>query len=131
MSSIMPTISSLDPRINRAGIPEDPETAFIPKEQLDQFQTYEVFVQTKSGGHHNHVGSVHAPDPEIAMAFAKEQYCRRGQTFNVWVAVTSSIFSLDIQDADFFETVPDKTYREVNDYINTREKIEAFKKSKQ
>ena len=125
----MPTISSLDPRINRAHIPEEQETPFEPKGAMDQFQTFEVFVQSKSGGHHTHVGSVHAPTPEMAMSYAKEQYGRRGQIYNVWVAPTSSVYSLDLKDHDFFETVGDKTYREVNAYVDTRKKIEEFKNS--
>ena len=104
----MPTITSLDPRITRAQLPADQEQPFDPKEPMDQFQTFEVFVQSKTGGHHAHVGSVHAPTPEIAMSYAKEQYGRRGQTFNIWVVETSHIHVLDQADADFFETVPEK-----------------------
>ena len=70
----MPTITSLDPRITRASIPAEQEQPFEPKETMDQFQTFEVFVQSKTGGHHAHAGSVHAPTPEMAMSYAKEQY---------------------------------------------------------
>jgi ring-1,2-phenylacetyl-CoA epoxidase subunit PaaB len=126
---IMPTITSLDPRITRAQLPADQEQPFDPKEPMDQFQTFEVFVQSKTGGHHAHVGSVHAPTPEIAMSYAKEQYGRRGQTFNIWVVETSHIHVLDQSDADFFETVPEKGYREVAAYAKIRDKVEAFKKN--
>lgn len=125
----MPTIKSLDPRIARAQLPEDQEQPFAPKEPMDQFQTFEVFVQSKTGGHHAHVGSVHAPTPEIAMSYAKEQYGRRGQTFNIWIVETSHIHVLDQADADFFETVPEKGYREVAAYAKIRDKVEAFKKN--
>jgi ring-1,2-phenylacetyl-CoA epoxidase subunit PaaB len=125
----MPTIKSLDPRITRAEIPVEQETSFTPQETLDQFQTYEVFHKSKSGGHHMHVGSVHAPGPEVAMAFAKEQYGRRGQTNNLWIVCTSDIHALDADDYDIFETAPEKAYREVAAYAKIRDKVEAFRKS--
>lgn len=125
----MPTITSLDPRITRASIPVEQEQPYAPKETLDQFQTFEVFVQSKTGGHHAHVGSVHAPTPEMAMSYAKEQYGRRGQTLNIWIVETVNIHVLDQSDSDFFETVPEKGYREVAAYAKIRDKVEAFKKS--
>ncbi|MFZ9976578.1 MAG: hypothetical protein ACO3GR_00630 [Candidatus Kapaibacteriota bacterium] len=125
----MPTITSLDPRITRAKIPSEQEQPFESKESMDQFQTFEVFVQSKTGAHHAHVGSVHAPTPEMAMSYAKEQYGRRGQTLNIWIVETSNIHVLDQSDSDFFETVPDKGYREVAAYAKIRDKVEAFKKS--
>jgi ring-1,2-phenylacetyl-CoA epoxidase subunit PaaB len=125
---MMKIITSLDPRINRAEIPENPDTTFIPKEELDQFKTFEVFHQPKSGARHLHVGSVHAPTPELAIAFAKEQYARRGDCVNLWVVSTDDIIALDVRFSDIFETATQKPYREVNAYANTREKIEAFKK---
>jgi ring-1,2-phenylacetyl-CoA epoxidase subunit PaaB len=125
----MPTITSLDPRITRASIPAEQEQQFVPKETLDQFQTFEVFVQSKTGGHHAHVGSVHAPTPEMAMSYAKEQYGRRGQTLNIWIVETLNIHVLDQSDSDFFDTVPEKGYREVAAYAKIRDKVEAFKKS--
>lgn len=125
----MPTITSLDPRINRAKLPEEQANAFETKGPLDQFQTFEVFVQSKTGGHHAHVGSVHAPTPEMAMSYAKEQYGRRGQTLNIWIVETSNVHVLDQSDADFFDTVPEKGYREVAAYAKIRDKVEAFKKS--
>ena len=127
----MQIITSLDPRVNRAELPENPDTSFLPKEQLDQFKTYEVFHQPKSGARHLHVGSVHAPTPELAIAFAKEQYGRRGESVSLWVVSTDDIIALNTSDSDIFETATEKPYREVNAYANTREKIEAFKKEQQ
>ncbi len=127
----MQVFTSLDPRINRAELPVDPDTEFTPKQALDQTQTYEVFHQVKTGGHHSHVGSVHAPTAELALAFAKEQYGRRGQCVSLWVVNSSAIAALDVRDSDIFDTATDKPYREVTAYANTREKIEAFKNKQQ
>ncbi len=75
-------LESLDPRVNRLGMPNDFETPMASKEVLDQFETYEAFVQVKEGKPLEHVGIVHAPNEEMAFLFAKEQYSRRGMFCN-------------------------------------------------
>lgn len=124
----MPTIKSLDPRVTRLHIPEHFDVPPIIKEELDQYQTYEVFCREKTGAHHHHVGSVHAPTAELALSFAKEQYGRRGKVLGMWVTRTSDVIVLDDSDLDMFETIPEKGYREVVDYARVRDRIEAYKK---
>ena len=58
-------IISLDPRIARAEVPEPGQ--YHVKEELDQWQTYEVFHQKSRGTQHLHVGVIHAPNDEMAM----------------------------------------------------------------
>jgi len=125
----MATILSLDPRVTRLHISADPDLNAEPKPELDQFQTYEVFHQAKSGGHHMHVGCVHAPNPEMAIVLAKETYGRRGQTINMWVVDTASILTMRGEDSDVFETTPEKVYRDVGAYM-VRNKVEEYKKRK-
>jgi ring-1,2-phenylacetyl-CoA epoxidase subunit PaaB len=117
-------IKSLDPRVTRAGI--DDEANIGVQEPLDQWQTYEVFQQKKRGTQHIHTGSVHAPNPEMAILFAKEQYARRGQCANLWVVKTSEVFATEYEDEDIFATTPDKTYREAEIY-KVMDRIQAYK----
>ena len=117
-------IKSLDPRINRAGI--DDEAQIGIQQPLDQWQTYEVFQQKKRGTHHVHVGSLHAPDHELAILFAKEQYTRRGQCVNLWVVKTSEVFATAYEDEDIFATTPEKKYREPEVY-KVMDRIQAYK----
>jgi len=126
----MAIIVSLDPRVTRLQIQADPEITSEPKPDLDQFQTYEVFHQAKSGAHHTHVGCVHAPNAEMALVLAKETYGRRGQTTNIWVVDTGAILTMRAEDSDVFETTPDKKYREVSAYM-VRNKVEDYKKRQQ
>jgi ring-1,2-phenylacetyl-CoA epoxidase subunit PaaB len=126
----MATIISLDPRVTRMQIDPERKDPLEPKPELDQFQTFEVFHQGKSGAHHVHVGSVHAPNRELALLLAKEQYGRRGQTVNLWVVNTRDVFTMAADDADVFATTPEKKYREVAAYM-VRNKVEAFKKQNQ
>ena len=117
-------IESLDPRITRAAL--DDESKIGELNGSEHFQTYEVFQQIKRGTHHQHVGSVHAPNAEMAMLFAKEQYCRRGAAVNLWVVKTADVFVTEYQDADIFETTEDKLYRDPNSY-KVMDRINAFK----
>ena len=71
-------LQSLDPRINRLGIEEN--TNEFSNSLLDQGDTYEAFIQTKEDKPFEHVGPVHAPNEQMAILFAKEQYSRRGGT---------------------------------------------------
>jgi ring-1,2-phenylacetyl-CoA epoxidase subunit PaaB len=117
-------INSLDPRISRAQL--DDESKIGELHGNEHFQTYEVFQQIKRGTHHQHVGNVHAPNAEMAMLFAKEQYCRRGAAVNLWVVKTADVFVTEYQDADIFETTEDKLYRDPNSY-KVMDRINAFK----
>lgn len=120
----MPIIS-LDPRVTRMEIPEEP--GLEPIQPHEYFETYEVFHQAKSGDRHIHVGSVHAPSPEMAFVFAKEQYGRRSKSYTMWVVRSSDIMAIRPEDTDMFETAPQKMYREAGGY-KVRDKINAFKK---
>lgn len=118
------TIKSLDPRVTRANIDLDAKIGH--QENLDQWQTYEVFAQVKRGTHHQHVGSVHAPNAELGLLFAKEQYARRGACVNLWVAKTSDISATEYEDADIFELTPEKFHRDPESY-KVMDRINAFK----
>lgn len=117
-------IKSLDPRIDRAALDDESKVGELSGNE--HFQTYEVFQQVKRGTHHQHVGNVHAPNAEMAMLFAKEQYCRRGAAVNLWVVKTADVFVTEYQDADIFETTEDKLYRDPNSY-KVMDRINAFK----
>lgn len=59
-----------------------------------------------------HVGSIHAPDAEVALILAKEQYARRQACVNLWVVPVNAISASSYDDADMFERATDKSYRE-------------------
>lgn len=119
-------INSLDPRITREKINEDNNIA--PLTEMDQFETYEVFHQKKRGDQHIHTGIVHAPNAEMALLFAKEQYGRRGLSVNIWVVKTSNVFASDYDDSDIFDSVLEKQYREAGGY-KVMDKINKYKKA--
>ena len=83
-------MKSLDPRMNRLGLPDAPAPA-LAKTALDQFETYEVFHQKKEGTPFVYVGPVHAPAPDVAFLFAKEQFSRRFACTGLWLVPTAAI----------------------------------------
>ncbi len=116
-------IKSLDPRIDRAKLTHD---AIEPLKEMDQFQTFEVFHQTKRGQQHVHVGVVHAPNADMAILYAKEQYARRGETANIWVVSSEHVSATDYFDQDIFETTPEKFHRDPASY-KVMDRIKAYK----
>ena len=52
---------------------------------------WEVFVRSKGGLSHRHVGSVHAPDGEIAVRHARDTYTRRLEGVSLWVVPSAAI----------------------------------------
>ncbi len=109
-------INSLDPRISRGDIPAENE--YKEKTELDQWETYEVFHQSSRGAQHVHVGSVHAPNADMALIFGKEQYARRMKCVNLWVVRTAHVSATSYEDSDMFEPALDKSYREAFGYKN-------------
>src|SRR5579859_1456653 len=82
------SLKSLDPRVVR--LPQIGEVK--PKKSLDQFGTFEVFVEAKEGKPFQHEGCVHAPNLEMAYVLAKETFTRRFTCTSVYVVDTRDIF---------------------------------------
>ena len=73
---------------------------------------WEVFIRSKGGLSHKHVGSVHAPDAELALRHARDVYTRRQEGISLWVVRASDIVASDpAQDGPMFEPAESKVYR--------------------
>jgi ring-1,2-phenylacetyl-CoA epoxidase subunit PaaB len=84
-------VKSLDPRVQR--LPKVGQPGNVqPKAPLDQFGTYEVFVQPKEGKPFQHEGIVHAPNLEMAFVLAKEAFTRRFTCTSLYVVDTRLVF---------------------------------------
>lgn len=92
-------MKSLDPRVNR--LPKIGQPGQVePKAQLDQFGTFEVFVQAKAGKPFQHEGIVHAPDLEMAFVLAKEAFTRRFTCVSLYVADTRHVYVSAMTDGN-------------------------------
>jgi ring-1,2-phenylacetyl-CoA epoxidase subunit PaaB len=73
---------------------------------------FEVFIQPKPGLPHQHVGSLHAPDAEMALQNARDVYTRREEGRNIWVVPSVHITANSPEeDGFFFDPANDKIYR--------------------
>jgi len=82
------------------------------KNRDSQWSLWEVFVQSEQGAPHVHVGSVHAPDSEIALQNARDVYSRRNEAISLWVIPAYSITATTPSDrGPFFDPASDKVYR--------------------
>ena len=82
-----------------------------------QLRTFEVFHQSKSGEPHVHVGAVHAPDAELALQFARDQFARRQECASLWVVRSDQITTTTPEEAAvWFDPATDKSYREASGF---------------
>ena len=82
-----------------------------------QWRTFEVFHQSRSGDPHIHVGAVHAPDPEMALMLARDQFARRLECVSLWVVPSDQITATTPEEAAaWFEPATDKSYREASGF---------------
>lgn len=58
-----------------------------------QWPRFEVFQQSREDAPFHNVGSVHAPDEEMALQNARDVFVRRPQTLRLWVVPASQIFA--------------------------------------
>jgi ring-1,2-phenylacetyl-CoA epoxidase subunit PaaB len=73
---------------------------------------WEVFIRSRNGLHHQHVGSLHAEGAEQAVDNARDVYTRRGEGVSIWVVPSAAISASDPSDRDeLFEPAMDKVYR--------------------
>lgn len=73
---------------------------------------WEVFIRSKSGLHHKHVGSLHATDAQMALENARDVYTRRSEGVSIWVVESNQITASNPEDnGEFFEPAQDKVYR--------------------
>ena len=79
---------------------------------MAEWTLFEVFVRSKHGLNHKHVGSVHAADATMALENARELYTRRNEGVSIWVVPAAQITATagDEKDA-FFDPAEDKVYR--------------------
>jgi ring-1,2-phenylacetyl-CoA epoxidase subunit PaaB len=83
-----------------------------PGDASDQWPLWEVFTQPKDGAPHEHAGSLHAPDAELALQNARDVYARRGEAMNIWVVPSAAIVaSSPSERGPFFDPADDKPYR--------------------
>jgi ring-1,2-phenylacetyl-CoA epoxidase subunit PaaB len=86
-------------------------SATTSKEE-NNWPLWEVFVRSKQGLDHKHVGSLHATDAAMAIENARDVYTRRQEGVSIWVVESIHIHASNPDDAEsFYEPAQDKVYR--------------------
>jgi ring-1,2-phenylacetyl-CoA epoxidase subunit PaaB len=87
-----------------------------------ELEPYEVFQQQKDGDPMRHGGNVMAPDPELAMHYAREMFGRRQESTRLWVVRRADIGVL--QDLDLLDPPLDRSFKKPGGYV-MRDKLAA------
>ncbi|GGB96148.1 1,2-phenylacetyl-CoA epoxidase subunit PaaB [Cellulomonas carbonis] len=93
------------------GVPEVSRATGTPRTPHG-WPLWEVFVRSRRGLSHQHVGSLHAPDGAMALRNARDVYTRRGEGVSLWVVPSSQVLATTPDEQDpFFDPAMDKAYR--------------------
>ncbi|GAA0875522.1 1,2-phenylacetyl-CoA epoxidase subunit B [Wandonia haliotis] len=77
-----------------------------------EWPLWEVFIRSKQGLDHKHVGSLRAADAEMAIENARDVYTRRSEGVSIWVVESKNVYASSPEDAEaFFEPSNSKVYR--------------------
>ena len=78
---------------------------------------WEVFIRSRNGLNHKHVGSLHAADADLALKSARDVYTRREEGNSIWVVQSQDIVASDPDKAaENFEPAANKIYRHPSFY---------------
>ncbi len=77
-----------------------------------EWPLWEIFIRSQHGLAHKHVGSLHAPDAELAIKNARDVYTRRNEGVSIWVVPSAAITATAPgAKGPLFEPANSKVYR--------------------
>lgn len=77
-----------------------------------EWPLWEVFVRGQHGLSHRHVGSLHAPNGEMAIKNARDVYTRRKEGVSIWVIPSAQIVASNpSKKGPMYEPAESKAYR--------------------
>ena len=77
-----------------------------------EWPLWEVFIRSKNGLEHRHVGSLHAADAQMAIENARDVYTRRTEGVSIWVVESKHIAASNPTESEaLFDPAKDKVYR--------------------
>ncbi len=108
-------------------IPEDNagvSTTTGKPESKHEWPLWEIFIRSKQGLDHKHVGSLHAADAAMAIENARDVYTRRQEGISIWVVESKYITASNPEEAgELYEPAADKisrhpTFYQLPDEVN-------------
>ena len=83
-----------------------------------EWPLWEVFIRSKQGLNHKHVGSLKAADAQMAIENARDVYTRRMEGVSIWVVESKHLHANEPSDQDsLFDPANDKVYRHPTFYV--------------
>jgi ring-1,2-phenylacetyl-CoA epoxidase subunit PaaB len=98
------------------------DRAPVPASPRPDLEPYEVFRQEKDGDPMRHGGNVLAPDPELALHYAREMFSRRNESTRLWIVRRADISVLE--DQDLLNPPLDRSFKKPGGYV-MRDKLAA------
>lgn len=95
-------------------IPEEKGSAsdYKPESEKTSWPLWEIFIRSKQGLDHKHVGSLHAVDAQMAIENARDVYTRRMEGVSIWAVESKYITASNPEEAgELYEPAIDKIYR--------------------
>ena len=73
---------------------------------------WEIFIRSKQGLDHKHMGSLHAADAAMAIENARDVYTRRQEGVSIWAVESKYIHATNPDEAEsLYDPANDKVYR--------------------
>jgi ring-1,2-phenylacetyl-CoA epoxidase subunit PaaB len=92
--------------------PRSQSRLFLGSDMSKEWPLWEVFIRSQHGLAHKHVGSLHAPDAELAIKNARDVYTRRNEGVSIWVVRSADVVASSPGDKEaLFEPANSKVYR--------------------
>ncbi|WP_101065816.1 1,2-phenylacetyl-CoA epoxidase subunit PaaB [Roseovarius salinarum] len=89
-----------------------PDTESEKKPERKEWPLWEIFIRGQHGMSHRHVGSLHAPDAEMAIKNARDVYTRRNEGVSIWAVESRHIAAtVPSEKGPLFEPSESKVYR--------------------
>ena len=90
----------------------EPANTSDKSNSASEWPLFEIFIRSKQGLDHKHVGSLHAADAQMAVENARDVYTRRQEGVSIWVVESKHIHASNPDEAEsFYEPANDKVYR--------------------
>ena len=78
----------------------------------NEWPLWEIFIRSKQGLDHKHVGSLHAVDAAMAIENARDVYTRRMEGVSIWAVESKDIHASSPSESDsLYDPANDKAYR--------------------
>jgi len=89
----------------------------IGAEKKTEWPLWEIFIRSRQGLDHKHVGSLHAVDAQMAIENARDVYTRRMEGVSIWAVESKHIHASNPTEAgELYDPANDKAYRHATFY---------------